>query len=657
VAYNRGGLPHGLDTFERAFYSAPINSGVPVLDQDINLMQRIQADRLADLYSCLYCCGWLTISQPDPLVDYINKGINNFEITNTPHLFSCFGICTQYAESFTEFNRITITSTNTPPDPVFDDSSGCPPGPPGPSTHGDDLVFIEFWYEEVRDTDIIYRYGNVDHYNTSHFSNDIIEPAIGDPAAVRLQLRYRTRIVAGADSMDDLNVYIQGKHSTPDTIRRFTFDPENNIWFHDTTTSTTVGNFDDLSGVVYATPFVHISRTIGDDDLNNATFNDLRTAACHKVSEFGPPSGSSCFLSFPGTIYSPEVTDIVSGNAVTIDFCEGNVHAVDLAPASGDVTITLNNPVAGAVYFVSFKQHPTTPVDVIWPGDVDFVLNFTQQVSQIPGDTDVFMMIRTSNPSYRAIGFGGEASEEPPCQQDLTVVGGTASIDFDICASWRLFLQSADNPFTINLSNGVSGGVYAIKFLQGSIAGKQPIWPSNVTWLNQTNTQEDLSESVNGIDIVTLYFDGIDFCAKTTGQSGSGSTYLHLGDTTDTDYSGKSEFIPRVNVFEDELELVSPSTIGSSIDLDDLSDVVITSPIADNILQWDGSKWINSTLDVDELSTTGASFCDILKFNGVTWGPDTLSIDDLNDVDTTGVVNGDYLRFNGSSGNWEPSPT
>ena len=62
-------------------------------------------------------------------------------------------------------------------------------------------------------------------------------------------------------------------------------------------------------------------------------------------------------------------------------------------------------------------------------------------------------------------------------------------------------------------------------------------------------------------------------------------------------------------------------------ELDDLSDVTYTgTPAMGEAVVWDGSKWTNGTV-----STVG-------------------SIDDLNDVDTTGKAEGDSLRYDSGSG-------
>jgi hypothetical protein len=91
------------------------------------------------------------------------------------------------------------------------------------------------------------------------------------------------------------------------------------------------------------------------------------------------------------------------------------------------------------------------------------------------------------------------------------------------------------------------------------------------------------------------------------------------GQVLSTDGSGTTSWITATGV--------SSSSIG------DLQDVVITSLANNEILQYDGTNWVNAT-------ATGASL-------------GSASIGDLGDVDLTGIADGDLLQYNSTSGNWE----
>jgi hypothetical protein len=57
------------------------------------------------------------------------------------------------------------------------------------------------------------------------------------------------------------------------------------------------------------------------------------------------------------------------GTSQTIDWNLGNIQYLDLGSATGDVTVTLSNPVAGGIYKIWVTQS-ATPRDIIWPASV-----------------------------------------------------------------------------------------------------------------------------------------------------------------------------------------------------------------------------------------------------------------------------------------------
>ncbi len=99
----------------------------------------------------------------------------------------------------------------------------------------------------------------------------------------------------------------------------------------------------------------------------------------------------------------------------------------------------------------------------------------------------------------------------------------------------------------------------------------------------------------------------------------------------------------------------------ASLGLESLTDVTLTSPALNQVLKYDGTKWINGTVtvgslasleNVGDVSYTSLTSGDILKWNGTTWSPandPTISeLDDIPDVDTTGVGEADVLRYDGT---------
>lgn len=89
--------------------------------------------------------------------------------------------------------------------------------------------------------------------------------------------------------------------------------------------------------------------------------------------------------------------------------------------------------------------------------------------------------------------------------------------------------------------------------------------------------------------------------------------------------------------------------------LDSLSDVVISGPIAAQVLAYNGTNWINQAVPtpaLDSLSnvnTSGKLVGDVIRWDGSNWVDRTLVLDDLGDVVISGPTSGQGLVYNGSA--------
>jgi len=96
------------------------------------------------------------------------------------------------------------------------------------------------------------------------------------------------------------------------------------------------------------------------DSGGNATLEVLDNGTVKSTGQIGSSAGAT-----PNT-------ETPSGTTETIDWDNGNYQVLDLESASGNVTLTLSNPVAGFAYFIEIRQDSTTPLDVIFPSSVKF---------------------------------------------------------------------------------------------------------------------------------------------------------------------------------------------------------------------------------------------------------------------------------------------
>lgn len=59
-----------------------------------------------------------------------------------------------------------------------------------------------------------------------------------------------------------------------------------------------------------------------------------------------------------------------AGTTQTIDWDNGNVQVIDLEDASGDVTLTFSNAVAGGSYILKVIQDSAVARNIVWPATV-----------------------------------------------------------------------------------------------------------------------------------------------------------------------------------------------------------------------------------------------------------------------------------------------
>lgn len=85
--------------------------------------------------------------------------------------------------------------------------------------------------------------------------------------------------------------------------------------------------------------------------------------------------------------------------------------------------------------------------------------------------------------------------------------GVAAAIDWDDSNSQVLDLDTATGDVTLTFANGKQGAYYVMKVLQGTTP-RDITWPGSVVW---TDNEPTLSNTANGIDLLTFYFDGTNY--------------------------------------------------------------------------------------------------------------------------------------------------
>lgn len=80
-----------------------------------------------------------------------------------------------------------------------------------------------------------------------------------------------------------------------------------------------------------------------------------------------------------------------SGTTQTVSWNDGNWQKLSLAAASGNVTVTLSNPIEGAVYKL-FVIQGAAPLDVVWPASIKWPQGQSPILSTGSSDIDIVTM-------------------------------------------------------------------------------------------------------------------------------------------------------------------------------------------------------------------------------------------------------------------------
>ena len=121
-------------------------------------------------------------------------------------------------------------------------------------------------------------------------------------------------------------------------------------------TGTNVGALTFATGSTPSSGIVMTLNQAGNVGIGPTAFN-----AAHRLVVEGNAHISGQIFQGAITTYTP------TGTTQTVDWDNGNVQTVDLESATGNVTLTLNNPEIGATYIVKVIQDSAIARDILWP--------------------------------------------------------------------------------------------------------------------------------------------------------------------------------------------------------------------------------------------------------------------------------------------------
>ena len=169
----------------------------------------------------------------------------------------------------------------------------------------------------------------------------------------------------------------------------------------------------------------------------------------------------------------------------------------------------------------------------------------------------------------------------------------------------------------------------------------QPTIPSNINDLGDVDTTGITNGQV-------LQYNGTSFVAATISGGGASA----LDDLSDVDTTTTSPTNGDALVF-DGTNFVPQAVSGSgATNLNELTDVDTTGAITDNVLKFDGTTWVDGSVSYSELTgtptlavvATSGDYNDLSNLPSI-----PVNVNDLGDVDTTGITSGQVLQYNGTS--------
>jgi hypothetical protein len=136
------------------------------------------------------------------------------------------------------------------------------------------------------------------------------------------------------------------------------------------------------ASTLYATTWSKISshRHTGSGDGNQ-----LITASYANLSITSAKLGRNIAYGQAATTLTP------SGTTQTVDFDLGNTQRIDLGSATGSVTVSFSNSIAGGLYRL-FLVQGVTARDIVWPASVKWPQGQVAILSTGNGDIDVVEM-------------------------------------------------------------------------------------------------------------------------------------------------------------------------------------------------------------------------------------------------------------------------
>lgn len=604
-----GGLGGYLDPIDRSFSAVVMQQGKELLSKELNLSTQIQNYTRAEIIRSMapsgvldmlftFTAGTKSLTTGDNLISgsgsvYSASALNSFQIKNFTALVHGFKVD---INNGVVGNLALEVALNAPP------SSGM----------REDLVFLEKWSEEVAPTgndegtsSSVYISGGV---ASSTYTNDIQDSGVGHETTVRVQERWRIRVVDGVDfttypeGVNDVGVHAQGGAGAP------------NATYH----------------------FANIGSEKGDYGLYRAGAGDETSCTALKCID--------------GYIYAIPLFKVLRRNTTAFSYL--NPRGASAYPAVSTRPDGLWNnviderdvvPIAHKVSLVGFDNRLLLEegFDKLLRGELKTKYKKEQWkdylgANDVGLDADVKLLLRfdalTTNNLCPAFTFGGTVAQGADGTATLSAAEyalvTAGDIYYCLSVDRQIRIKSKDGTNTVTYTNVSSGastvttmhnGVWDLRGNFDGLDGSSTVIP--VTSLTGTGTMPAFSQGVNGSSL----------CLPALNKSISWT----IGSSINT---GTIEFV----AFGDDLKTMTGTVVvasGITVIINASHQIYLslagttTSPVS--LL-----TYVQPGMNKIKITTTGTSH--ILYINDVALGTYTTSATTASSVVTLGNTGGSY---------------